>query len=532
MLDLDKFIAGMDEEQLTNLRRVIKAAQKYNINPEFVLPMVKAESNFKHVKNPDSGAFGVMQLMPATASSLKVDPNDVDENIEGGMRLLKELSDNKKIGSDPYKVLAGYNASPTTPFLTSGNLDDLPLETLNHMRNVSKYYGGVLPSLNAGEAEPEEPVEEAAKSNGLNPTATTGAPPPPNTRDTYIPPGSSAPDMSDRQLALTGGVLGLTAGATGETAKRGKKILRGVGQILTGNSDAVAPVTRVEPTLNVGAQTAEELASAAQQGENLAQGAQQAAQEGQAGGRGVRGWLAGRTSSAIPVPDELVENVATLKGHGPASASAAEAQHAANVEKLLTMNEPPSRWKPAMPGGKIVVSTAPQTAGPRTYGPAPIKAQAAQTGPFTIGSGEAPIVGGAKAAPSAPVTAPVSTSPLPVTAPVSEGESFLGKMARYGGNAAKVLKPVANIGLSGLSGVLSAQELAEADKLRRMYGWSPEVIFKYMSGAGGALGTIPTAPTRIIGGALQLPELGRQGYNWLHTPATDSGAANYEDFSR
>jgi hypothetical protein len=518
MLDLDKFIAGMDEEQLTNLRKVMKTAQKYNINPEFVLPMVKAESNFKHVKNPNSGAFGVMQLMPATASSLKVDSNDVDENIEGGMRLLKELSENKKIGTDPYKILAGYNANPTTPFLTSGNLDDLPLETLNHMRNVSKYYGGVLPSLNAGEQE-EQPSNEEAPSDIANPRVTAGAPPPPNTRAQDANVTNGAPELSDKALALLGGGVGLTVGTTGVLAPKAYGLIKGAGNYLFGGNTP-APIPRVEPSLTPAAGEVGGL-SAAQQGEQLAQNLERDAASA-SGGRGVKGWLAGRTSGAIPVPEELVENVATLKGQGPASASFAEAQHAANVEKLLEMGEPPSRWKPAVPGGKVVVSTAPQTAGPRAYGPAPLKVQAAQTGPFPVGSGEVPVVGGARGpAPTVAAAAPQPAAALPTTAPAAQGESALGRLARGAGN---VVRPIANIGLSGLSGVLSAKELYEAEKNRRMYGWTPETTLQYMSGLGGLIGTVPTLPTRVVGGAMQvIPMMARPGNYKAYEDAANAG---------
>jgi len=48
--------------------------------------------------NPDgsivtgsSGELGVFQLMPATAAALGVDPTDVNQNIQGGVRFLAQL---------------------------------------------------------------------------------------------------------------------------------------------------------------------------------------------------------------------------------------------------------------------------------------------------------------------------------------------------------------------------------------------------------------------------------------------------------
>lgn len=141
--------SDLTTEQLGNILKVAKESVKQGVNPYFVLPMVMQESGFSSSAKSKAGAFGVMQLMPATANGLKVDPADNDQNISGGVALIKELMANPKIGNDPYKILAGYNAGPTTKFLTSGNLSDLPLETLQHMEKVSNYYGGDLPTVQA-----------------------------------------------------------------------------------------------------------------------------------------------------------------------------------------------------------------------------------------------------------------------------------------------------------------------------------------------------------------------------------------------
>ena len=50
-----------------------------------------------------------MQLMPGTARDLGVDPNNLDQNIEGGMRYLAQMY--KKFG-DWTLALAAYNAGP------------------------------------------------------------------------------------------------------------------------------------------------------------------------------------------------------------------------------------------------------------------------------------------------------------------------------------------------------------------------------------------------------------------------------------
>jgi len=139
-----------------------KEARKQGINPEFVFPMVMQESKFSQDTVSPKGAIGVMQLMEETAKGLKVDPNDLQQNIRGGISLLKELVSNEKIGSDPYKVLAGYNASTETrnKFYESGSLADLPDETIKHMHAIGKFYGGDLPSALFSAPEAEEPKVE------------------------------------------------------------------------------------------------------------------------------------------------------------------------------------------------------------------------------------------------------------------------------------------------------------------------------------------------------------------------------------
>jgi soluble lytic murein transglycosylase-like protein len=51
-----------------------------------------------------------MQLMPATARDLGVDPADPVQNVMGGARYLRYLLD--RFGNDLELALAGYNAGP------------------------------------------------------------------------------------------------------------------------------------------------------------------------------------------------------------------------------------------------------------------------------------------------------------------------------------------------------------------------------------------------------------------------------------
>ena len=56
------------------------------------------------------GARGVMQLMPATAAHLRVNPDDMASNVDGGAAYLARLLE--RFDGDIVKTLAAYNAGP------------------------------------------------------------------------------------------------------------------------------------------------------------------------------------------------------------------------------------------------------------------------------------------------------------------------------------------------------------------------------------------------------------------------------------
>jgi len=92
---------------------VTEAALRHGLPPEFVHSVARAESAYRVDAVSAKGAIGVMQLMPGTARELNANPHDVEQNIEAGTRLLRDLL--IKYQNEPDQVsraLAAYNAGP------------------------------------------------------------------------------------------------------------------------------------------------------------------------------------------------------------------------------------------------------------------------------------------------------------------------------------------------------------------------------------------------------------------------------------
>ena len=86
------------------------AADKYGLPRDLVRRVMAAESGFQPGAVSPKGAVGLMQLMPATAQTLGVDPHDPLQNVDAGARYLRDLL--AKYNGRLWHALAAYNAGP------------------------------------------------------------------------------------------------------------------------------------------------------------------------------------------------------------------------------------------------------------------------------------------------------------------------------------------------------------------------------------------------------------------------------------
>jgi len=114
------------------------ASTKYDLDSSLVKAIIKAESNFNHRAVSPAGARGLMQLMPATATSLQVtDAFHPENNIDGGVRYLRYLM--RLFDGDLPLVLAAYNAGENAVLRYNYRIPPYP-ETQTYVKRVLHYF--------------------------------------------------------------------------------------------------------------------------------------------------------------------------------------------------------------------------------------------------------------------------------------------------------------------------------------------------------------------------------------------------------
>lgn len=119
-------------------RYIHNASLKYQVDEKLVRAVIKTESTYRTKAISKKGAYGLMQLMPATATRFGVnDRTNVKENIYGGVRFLRFLLDT--FDGNTKLALAGYNAGEHAVMKHKNKIPPYP-ETINYVTLVLTEY--------------------------------------------------------------------------------------------------------------------------------------------------------------------------------------------------------------------------------------------------------------------------------------------------------------------------------------------------------------------------------------------------------
>jgi soluble lytic murein transglycosylase-like protein len=158
--------AAAPAPQPFDLNETVRAASgTYQLDPDLVTSVIRAESGFNVRAVSPKGAQGLMQLMPQTASQLGVrNAFDPQANVEAGTRYLRELLE--RYNFDLIKALAAYNAGP---------------QRIDQYNGVPPYYetkayvARIVRDFNKKKLAAQSPAPPAAKKTSTTKPAPTSA---------------------------------------------------------------------------------------------------------------------------------------------------------------------------------------------------------------------------------------------------------------------------------------------------------------------------------------------------------------------
>lgn len=105
---------------MTIVEMIEQAAAKYGVPADLAISVARRESSLNPAAvNPTSGAVGLFQLLPSTASMLGVDPYDVNGNIDGGVRYLAQLYNRYGSWDRALTVYGGFVRKSPVDYLRS-----------------------------------------------------------------------------------------------------------------------------------------------------------------------------------------------------------------------------------------------------------------------------------------------------------------------------------------------------------------------------------------------------------------------------
>ena len=193
-------VGGIPEDALAAMREKVindygfdpvDIAMEEGVDPDLFLRVMWTENKGRQGPVSEAGAIGLMQLMPATARELGVDPNNPIDNARGGARYLRQQLNTFQ--SVPL-ALAAYNAGPGN-VRKYGGVPPFE-ETRNYVAMIHGVDAGeILPNMN--EFYTRVPGEDPSPRPRMRPEGL-GTP-------NYVPP---EPVISEYLTTGVGSVFG------------------------------------------------------------------------------------------------------------------------------------------------------------------------------------------------------------------------------------------------------------------------------------------------------------------------------------
>ena len=204
------------------------AGTAWNVDPDLLRAVAGGESGGNPTAVSPAGAIGLMQIMPATAQGLGINPHDPEQSIYAAAKLLSDGIDQY---GDPVAALKNYNAGPNQSHWSNPQTAAYPGRVAGFYqpgsvaRDVAAMQGGMSGQANAASdpfadgTSPGAPLTQyaAANTGSMTDAAPSAAAPPASS----APPNSSStgrPDDATLTSMLTGGSATAPSAASGSTA--------------------------------------------------------------------------------------------------------------------------------------------------------------------------------------------------------------------------------------------------------------------------------------------------------------------------
>jgi hypothetical protein len=156
---------NLSPEQMKVAEMIIEAAEANKVDPNLLLAQAFRESGFRHIPSddPNSDAFGVMQIRPSTGKQNKLgDIYDLRTNVYGGAKLMRQYLDKYK---SPEAALLAYHQGPSVADIyiqSGGDLKAVGPKGLDYVIDIGN---------NGGFGQPKKSDDTTKETNPNDPFA-------------------------------------------------------------------------------------------------------------------------------------------------------------------------------------------------------------------------------------------------------------------------------------------------------------------------------------------------------------------------